>query len=62
MCLEKVYIYVGTHYLCCKRHNSTIKSFFILFREKLPGTDWTLVTTNDGKKYYYDAKNKVVCV
>ncbi|OAY63514.1 Pre-mRNA-processing protein 40C [Ananas comosus] len=29
--------------------------------EKLPGTDWTLVTTNDGKKYYYDAKNKVSC-
>ncbi|KAJ4784305.1 Pre-mRNA-processing protein 40C [Rhynchospora pubera] len=27
--------------------------------EKLPGTDWTLVTTNDGKKYYYDSKNKV---
>ncbi|KAJ0969000.1 hypothetical protein J5N97_021877 [Dioscorea zingiberensis] len=27
--------------------------------EKLDGTDWTLVTTNDGKKYYYDTKNKV---
>ncbi|KAJ3682288.1 hypothetical protein LUZ60_014861 [Juncus effusus] len=27
--------------------------------EKLAGTDWTLVTTNDGKKYYYDTKNKV---
>ncbi|XP_042394898.1 pre-mRNA-processing protein 40C-like isoform X1 [Zingiber officinale] len=27
--------------------------------EKLPGTDWTLVTTNDGRKYYYDTKNKV---
>ncbi|KAF3327975.1 pre-mRNA-processing protein 40C isoform X4 [Carex littledalei] len=27
--------------------------------EKLPGTEWTLVTTNDGKKYYYDSKNKV---
>ncbi|WOL09804.1 pre-mRNA-processing protein 40C [Canna indica] len=27
--------------------------------EKLAGTDWTLVTTNDGRKYYYDTKNKV---
>ncbi|XP_072962376.1 pre-mRNA-processing protein 40C isoform X2 [Typha angustifolia] len=27
--------------------------------EKLAGTDWTLVTTNDGKKYYYDTKTKV---
>ncbi|XP_078436786.1 pre-mRNA-processing protein 40C isoform X2 [Wolffia australiana] len=27
--------------------------------EKLAGTDWTLVTTNDGKKYYYNSKTKV---
>ncbi|XP_042480723.1 pre-mRNA-processing protein 40C [Macadamia integrifolia] len=27
--------------------------------EKLAGTDWTLVTTNDGKKYYYSTKTKV---
>ncbi|PKA62757.1 Pre-mRNA-processing protein 40C [Apostasia shenzhenica] len=27
--------------------------------EKLPGTNWTLVTTNDGKKYYYDSISKV---
>ncbi|XP_077246399.1 pre-mRNA-processing protein 40C-like isoform X2 [Tasmannia lanceolata] len=27
--------------------------------EKLAGTEWSLVTTNDGKKYYYNAKNKV---
>ncbi|XP_073112719.1 pre-mRNA-processing protein 40C isoform X2 [Elaeis guineensis] len=27
--------------------------------EKLAGTNWTLVTTNDGRKYYYDTKNKV---
>ncbi|XP_057783614.1 pre-mRNA-processing protein 40C isoform X2 [Salvia miltiorrhiza] len=27
--------------------------------EKLSGTDWTLVTTNDGKKYYYNTTNKV---
>ncbi|KAJ6839947.1 pre-mRNA-processing protein 40C [Iris pallida] len=27
--------------------------------EKFAGTDWMLVTTSDGKKYYYDTKNKV---
>ncbi|KAG9442297.1 hypothetical protein H6P81_018151 [Aristolochia fimbriata] len=27
--------------------------------EKLVGTDWSLVTTNDGKKYYYNSKTKV---
>lgn len=27
--------------------------------EKLSGTNWTLVTTNDGKKYYYNTLNKV---
>ncbi|GMH07074.1 hypothetical protein Nepgr_008914 [Nepenthes gracilis] len=27
--------------------------------EKLLGTDWALVTTNDGKKYYYNTKSKV---
>ncbi|KAL5718563.1 hypothetical protein ACHQM5_011450 [Ranunculus cassubicifolius] len=27
--------------------------------EKLTGTDWSLVTTDDGKKYYYNAKTKV---
>ncbi|CAL9112030.1 unnamed protein product [Musa acuminata var. zebrina] len=27
--------------------------------EKLAGTDWTIVTTSDGRKYYYDTKNKV---
>ncbi|ONK55246.1 uncharacterized protein A4U43_UnF6000 [Asparagus officinalis] len=27
--------------------------------EKIAGTNWTLVTTNDGKKYYYDTMNKV---
>jgi transcription elongation regulator 1 len=28
-------------------------------RESLPGTDWALVSTNDGKKYYYNNKTKV---
>ncbi|KAL1197689.1 Pre-mRNA-processing protein 40C [Cardamine amara subsp. amara] len=27
--------------------------------ENLPGTDWALVSTNDGKKYYYNNKTKV---
>ncbi|XAR53216.1 hypothetical protein NMG60_11021678 [Bertholletia excelsa] len=27
--------------------------------EKLAGTDWTLVTTNDGKRYYYNTKTKL---
>lgn len=27
--------------------------------EKLASTDWVLVTTNDGKKYYYNTKTKV---
>ncbi|KAF9624019.1 hypothetical protein IFM89_007717 [Coptis chinensis] len=27
--------------------------------EKLAGTDWTSVTTDDGKKYYYNTKTKV---
>ncbi|OMO72664.1 hypothetical protein COLO4_27510 [Corchorus olitorius] len=27
--------------------------------EQLAGTDWALVTTNDGKKYYYNNKTKV---
>ncbi|KAL3828363.1 hypothetical protein ACJIZ3_017165 [Penstemon smallii] len=27
--------------------------------EKLAGTDWTLVTTNDGKKYYYNSKTQL---
>ncbi|CAN6463444.1 unnamed protein product [Victoria cruziana] len=27
--------------------------------EKLGSTDWSLVTTNDGRKYYYNTKNKV---
>ncbi|KAA8532296.1 hypothetical protein F0562_032329 [Nyssa sinensis] len=27
--------------------------------EKLVGTDWALVTTNDGKRYYYNTKTKL---
>uniref|UniRef100_A0A0D9XKU0 WW domain-containing protein n=1 Tax=Leersia perrieri TaxID=77586 RepID=A0A0D9XKU0_9ORYZ len=27
--------------------------------DKLAGTDWSIVTTSDGKKYYYDNKQKV---
>ncbi|KAK8530643.1 hypothetical protein V6N13_122267 [Hibiscus sabdariffa] len=27
--------------------------------EQLMGTDWALVTTNDGKKYYYNSKTKI---
>ncbi|KAL7609464.1 pre-mRNA-processing protein 40C [Lactuca sativa] len=27
--------------------------------EKCVGTDWSLVTTNDGKRYYYNAKTKL---
>ncbi|XP_021302845.1 pre-mRNA-processing protein 40C isoform X2 [Sorghum bicolor] len=27
--------------------------------DKLAGTDWSIVTTSDGKKYYYDSKQKV---
>ncbi|XP_052204775.1 pre-mRNA-processing protein 40C isoform X6 [Diospyros lotus] len=27
--------------------------------EKLTGTDWALVTTNDGKRYYYNTKTKL---
>ncbi|XVF02932.1 hypothetical protein REPUB_Repub04eG0217200 [Reevesia pubescens] len=27
--------------------------------EQLAGTDWVLVTTNDGKKYYYNSKTKI---
>ncbi|KAK8370309.1 hypothetical protein V6Z12_A01G170000 [Gossypium hirsutum] len=27
--------------------------------EQLAGTDWALVTTNDGKKYYYNSKTKI---
>ncbi|KAL6640918.1 hypothetical protein ACP70R_019099 [Stipagrostis hirtigluma subsp. patula] len=27
--------------------------------DKLAGTDWSIVTTSDGKKYYYDNKHKV---
>ncbi|XVE91918.1 hypothetical protein REPUB_Repub01dG0052600 [Reevesia pubescens] len=27
--------------------------------EQLTGTDWALVTTNDGKKYYYNSKTKI---
>ncbi|XP_020525339.1 pre-mRNA-processing protein 40C [Amborella trichopoda] len=27
--------------------------------EKLVGTDWALVATNDGKKYYYNTKSKI---
>ncbi|XVF85511.1 hypothetical protein PTKIN_Ptkin17bG0123300 [Pterospermum kingtungense] len=27
--------------------------------EQLAGTDWALVTTNDGKKYYYNNKTKI---
>ncbi|XP_075089547.1 pre-mRNA-processing protein 40C isoform X2 [Nicotiana tabacum] len=27
--------------------------------EKLAGTDWALVTTNDGQKYYYNTKTKL---
>ncbi|CAA0808371.1 Pre-mRNA-processing protein 40C [Striga hermonthica] len=27
--------------------------------EKLTGTDWTLVTTNDGKKYYYNSTTQL---
>ncbi|RZC71372.1 hypothetical protein C5167_034548 [Papaver somniferum] len=29
--------------------------------EKLPGTDWASVTTDDGKKYYYNSITKVSC-
>lgn len=32
---------------------------FLSYREQLEGTDWALVTTNDGKKYYYNNKTKV---
>jgi transcription elongation regulator 1 len=27
--------------------------------DKLAGTDWSIVSTSDGKKYYYDNKQKV---
>ncbi|GAB2233609.1 hypothetical protein Droror1_Dr00002835 [Drosera rotundifolia] len=27
--------------------------------EKLPGSDWAMVTTNDGKKYYYNSTTKI---
>ncbi|XP_039007003.1 pre-mRNA-processing protein 40C-like isoform X2 [Hibiscus syriacus] len=27
--------------------------------EQMAGTDWSLVTTNDGKKYYYNSKTKI---
>ncbi|KAM0009657.1 putative WW domain-containing protein [Helianthus debilis subsp. tardiflorus] len=27
--------------------------------EKCAGTDWSMVTTNDGKRYYYNAKTKL---
>lgn len=36
-----------------------IISCFLVYREHLTGTDWALVTTNDGKKYYYNSKMKV---
>lgn len=36
-----------------------IMSCFLVYREHLTGTDWALVTTNDGKKYYYNSKMKV---
>lgn len=29
-------------------------------RERLSATDWALVMTNDGKKYYYNTKTQVV--
>ncbi|KAF5939540.1 hypothetical protein HYC85_023799 [Camellia sinensis] len=30
-----------------------------MVREKLIGTDWALVTTNDGKRYYHNTKTKL---
>jgi transcription elongation regulator 1 len=33
--------------------------FFNPARDKVAGTDWSIVTTSDGKKYYYDNKQKV---
>jgi hypothetical protein len=41
---------MDTYYYGCSLHN----------REKLTGTDWALVSTNDGKKYYYNTKNQVI--
>jgi hypothetical protein len=32
---------------------------FYSARDKLAGTDWSIVSTSDGKKYYYDNKQKV---
>jgi hypothetical protein len=32
---------------------------FHFVRDKISGTDWSIVTTSDGKKYYYDNKQKV---
>lgn len=36
-----------------------IVSCVLMLREKLTGTDWALVTTDDGKNYYYNTKTKV---
>ncbi|KAM0901124.1 hypothetical protein ACQ4PT_020189 [Festuca glaucescens] len=32
---------------------------FHFVRDKISGTDWSIVTTSDGKKYYYDNKQKI---
>lgn len=37
----------------------TILTSSFTIRERLAGTDWALVATNDGQKYYYNTKTKV---
>lgn len=32
---------------------------FLHFRERISGTDWTMVITNDSKRYYYNTQTQV---
>ena len=32
---------------------------FLVVRVNISGTDWVMVTTSDGKKYYHNSKTKV---
>ncbi|KAJ0860648.1 putative WW domain-containing protein [Helianthus annuus] len=71
-CLDRNFYHIHLRFLCqlnarhCRWSNHPMLSLLVhqlefraaWLKEKCAGTDWSLVTTNDGKRYYYNAKTK----
>ncbi|KAF3431769.1 hypothetical protein FNV43_RR26505 [Rhamnella rubrinervis] len=56
--LPCVYVFYCFQSSARRPFRDAFRSTYII-RVNLPGTDWVLVTTTDGKKYYYNNKTKV---